>query len=198
MKRFGRREAGDTIVEVLIAIVLVATILGGAYATANHSALDVREAQEHGEALNIAEGQLESLRGLALNSTLADPGAIFTDQDIFCIVPIGTTPTPEQAVNDSSNNPVAVGSMPAISQDNDGVYTLLCKQNSQNVGYSYDVAIDRCSALNGASDLGTGSCTNFASEPANSALFIVHIRWDGLTSVRDEVTLEYRLYEAHT
>lgn len=67
------RERGDTIVEVLIAIAVVSLILGGAYVTTNRSLLATRAAEERGNALKLAESQVEQLKGLAKT----DPDAIF-------------------------------------------------------------------------------------------------------------------------
>lgn len=67
------RERGDTIVEVLIAIAVVSLVLGGAYVTTNKSLLATRAAEERGNALKLAESQVEQLKGLAK----VDPNAIF-------------------------------------------------------------------------------------------------------------------------
>lgn len=60
-------EAGDTIVEVLIVLAVLGLSLGISYATANRSLLGARQAQEHSEALEILQGQLEQLRANAAN-----------------------------------------------------------------------------------------------------------------------------------
>lgn len=60
LHRLGNR--GDTIVEVLIVIVVLATVIGGAYSIAIRSQKANQQAQEHSQALKIAEGQLENLR----------------------------------------------------------------------------------------------------------------------------------------
>lgn len=74
MKHWNQvRERGDTLVEVLIAISVVSLILGGAYVTTNRSLLATRAAEERGNALKLAESQVEQLKGLAKS----DPDAIF-------------------------------------------------------------------------------------------------------------------------
>lgn len=77
------RERGDTLVEVLIAISVVSLILGGAYITTNRSLLATRAAEERGNALKLAESQLEQLKGFAKT----DPDAIFGSgtPSPFCI-----------------------------------------------------------------------------------------------------------------
>ncbi len=62
MRKLGQR--GDTIVEVLIAMVIVGLILGGAFVTVNKSLQSERSAQERGEALQLVQGQIESLQAL--------------------------------------------------------------------------------------------------------------------------------------
>jgi len=56
-----RRQRGDTLVEVMIATAVAAALLGGAYATVSHTVGNTRQAQEHGEALGIAQAQIEAL-----------------------------------------------------------------------------------------------------------------------------------------
>jgi type II secretory pathway pseudopilin PulG len=53
---------GDTIVEVLIAIVVVSLVMAGAYVLSNNSAKAIRTAQERGEALKLAESQAEQIK----------------------------------------------------------------------------------------------------------------------------------------
>lgn len=87
MKRFWQhnRQRGDTIVEVLIAIAVVSLILGGAYVTTNRSLQATRAAEERGNALKLAESQVEQLKGLAKSN----PEAIFGSATPlpFCISP---------------------------------------------------------------------------------------------------------------
>ena len=66
-KRLRQNTKGDTIVEVLISLAILTMVLGGAYYTANQSFRNDRDAQEHSEALTIAQTQVESLRVLGNN-----------------------------------------------------------------------------------------------------------------------------------
>jgi type II secretory pathway pseudopilin PulG len=65
----ARNQGGDTLVEVLICIMIVSTILTGAYVTTNSSNKAVRNAQEHAEALKLIQGQLEEVRYSAKQPT---------------------------------------------------------------------------------------------------------------------------------
>jgi prepilin-type N-terminal cleavage/methylation domain-containing protein len=68
LKRGGER--GDTLVEVLVAIVIVASVIGGAYVVSNKSLQSTRSAQERQNALKISEAQIEQLKSLiAIDAT---------------------------------------------------------------------------------------------------------------------------------
>ena len=61
-KRRRLNQAGDTIVEVLIAIGVVGLMLTSAYAITNRSNRSLQDTQEHGQALKLVETQIELLR----------------------------------------------------------------------------------------------------------------------------------------
>lgn len=106
------KERGDTIVEVLIAISVVSLILGGAYVTTNRSLIATRAAEERGNALKLAEAQVEQLKGLAKSNPnsifgsgtpmpfciSAATGAPVLDSNAACKVSAGGTPTTVQPV----------------------------------------------------------------------------------------------------
>lgn len=76
MRSLGKhstRERGDTLVEVMVAIVIVATVIGGAYVVSNRSLQSTRSAQERSSALKLGEAQLEQLK----NQVTADSTKIF-------------------------------------------------------------------------------------------------------------------------
>ena len=60
----SRRQAGDTIVEVLIAIAVIATILAGAFVLSRNSLKQVRDSEERAQATNLLHGQIEQLRAI--------------------------------------------------------------------------------------------------------------------------------------
>ncbi len=84
LKRLKNR--GDTIVEVMIVLTILGLAIGIAYATANSSLLDIRQAEEHAQANELAQSQIEALR------TLLAPGSpnIFIAGP-FCLTPSGST-----------------------------------------------------------------------------------------------------------
>lgn len=60
-----RSMAGDTIVEVLIAMAVASAVMGGAFVVVNHTLANSQQAQEHSETLAIAQGQIEQIKKLA-------------------------------------------------------------------------------------------------------------------------------------
>lgn len=70
-------ERGDTIVEVLLCMVIVASVLGGAYLSAGRSTAVNRQSQERGEALKMLEQQVERLNILVKMPTLPAAGTSF-------------------------------------------------------------------------------------------------------------------------
>ena len=94
-KKLRQNTRGDTIVEVLISLAILTMVLGGAYYTANQSFRNDRDAQEHSEALTIAQTQVESLRILILgNKTLSGNP---------CIVNGNSSSSCQVASNDTSS-----------------------------------------------------------------------------------------------
>lgn len=86
-------QAGDTIVEVIIAVAVVATILVGAFITTNRSTHTVRDAEEHAEALQFLQGQVELLRAAADTSgalTGANLGTPFCFDDTLAMHAAGS------------------------------------------------------------------------------------------------------------
>ncbi|HSX34131.1 MAG TPA: prepilin-type N-terminal cleavage/methylation domain-containing protein [Candidatus Saccharimonadales bacterium] len=77
------RQRGDTLVEVMIAIVIVASVIGGAYTVSNRSLQATRGAQERSGALKLGEAQLEQLK----NQVTTDSTKIFgaTVPTNFCL-----------------------------------------------------------------------------------------------------------------
>lgn len=67
-----RRSKGDTIVEVLLAIAITSIVLAGAYVAVDRSMKATRSAQERGEAIKVAEAQIERLKYLNFSNSAAD------------------------------------------------------------------------------------------------------------------------------
>lgn len=81
-------KSGDTIVEVLIAIMVVSSVLTGAFAISNMSLKSIRMSQERSEAQKIAQQSVESLNGALRTNT--NPSLLINE---FCIVQISDVDT---------------------------------------------------------------------------------------------------------
>ena len=64
VRRNAHSQRGDTIVEVLISVVVIATILSGAFVVALASSHNVQSSQEHSYALQQIQAQIEAIRSL--------------------------------------------------------------------------------------------------------------------------------------
>ena len=62
INKFSKSESGDTIVEVMIAILVACVVLVAAYASTNHNTQSMQNAQEHSQALKLVETQIEFMR----------------------------------------------------------------------------------------------------------------------------------------
>ena len=82
--RLKRRNAGDTIVEVMMVLAVLGMAIGISYATANRSLLNARQAQENSEATGLVQSQLEALRSMAPNGTADPTKNVFRAGD-YCI-----------------------------------------------------------------------------------------------------------------
>lgn len=81
MKKLDVR--GDTIVEVLIAILVISSILAGAFVSVRRSQGSIRQSQERIEALNLAEDQIERVKALVQVSDSSPYSGAVTE--VFCI-----------------------------------------------------------------------------------------------------------------
>ena len=81
MKLFGQQR-GDTIVEVLIAVAILAFVVTSASATTTRSSSTVRASQERGEALKLAQSQIEYIianKGLSTSKGCFDSAGLQKD-----------------------------------------------------------------------------------------------------------------------
>lgn len=80
MKYKKLNQIGDTIVEVMIAVAVLGTVIGGVYSVASRSLRNARQAQERSEALKYTESQIEQLKQIA-----PDNAGVFAGDSIFCM-----------------------------------------------------------------------------------------------------------------
>lgn len=114
-----RDNKGDTLVEVLISLAIISTVLGGAFTVTRTSRLGVRDSQEHSEALQILQGQVDNVREKSTDSTSAIYGT-----NPFCI--------------DTGGNVDAFSftTLPDLSSDDFSAYPSQC----QNFNSLYNIA----------------------------------------------------------
>jgi type II secretory pathway pseudopilin PulG len=68
-------QIGDTIVEVLIALTILAMAIGTAYAISNKSIKSAQQAQERTQATKFVEGQIDKLKYLSESENVTDIAA---------------------------------------------------------------------------------------------------------------------------
>ncbi len=80
---------GDTIIEVMVSITILAVVLAAAYATSNRSLQNSTESGFRAQAQSFAQQQVEIIKTIAANdsTTLGSLQTIYKDQT-FCIDPI--------------------------------------------------------------------------------------------------------------
>ncbi len=160
---------GDTIVEVLIAIAVTSAMLGGAFVVVNKTLANARQAQEHGEALQIARAQVEGLKKLSESDGGID-GPLFTDGSKTHCIYLETTTETISAVPFSAS----VSSLP---QANPSDYPDKCKQSRGSYTFLVGAIRDTVSRAGVTYDS-----------------FRVYVNWRGATDKDDEVRLTYQVY----
>lgn len=91
MLALKHNQRGDTIIEVMVALAVLGLAFAISYATANHALNGSQNSQEHGQALQILDSQVEMARANVANSSLysySNPG------QTFCMNPATQAPVP--------------------------------------------------------------------------------------------------------
>ena len=113
------KQSGDTIVEVLIAILVVSVVLSGAFVSARKSQSGIRQSEERVEALKVAEGQIEQIKSYvhSVKENISD-----TDE-YFCVdsrranpkmaITGGLFPLANEDFNDLAHHPTECTQAPA-------------------------------------------------------------------------------------
>lgn len=169
------KQAGDTIVEVLIAVVVLAAVLAGAYIAARNSSNTTVRNRERDQGVKLAQQQFEILRP-ALNSPDANLAAV---SRTFCLY-VDTADSNKIKSSQNSASTIASFSPGIIETEYDPA--LFCKMDAAGNKYSassdgipYYVAIEK----------------NYTS----TDLYKVSVRWDrsGGGEVQKTESL-YRVY----
>ena len=97
MPRSRLNQTGDTIIEVMLALVVVGLVISLGYGVASRSLRVNRQAQERVEGLKKVESQVERLKSLAANADPNDVNGVFRSgsyciNSVNVVVPISPTP----------------------------------------------------------------------------------------------------------
>jgi len=79
-------QNGDTIVEVLIAMVILAFVLTGAYESSQYSINNIRNAENRITAIGLATDQIESLKSWASQGPAVPSGNFYMSGNIATLV----------------------------------------------------------------------------------------------------------------
>lgn len=88
LKNLVNNQSGTTIVELLISVAVLGAVLVGGYSIATRSLNGVQVAKERTEALRLAEGQIEQIRGRVVKArSISDPSIsdLVGRVDPFCV-----------------------------------------------------------------------------------------------------------------
>jgi len=164
-----RHQAGDTIVEVLLAVVVVGIGIGLGYGVATRSLKLNRQSQERVEALKKVESQIERLKKLAATDNGSSVSGIFRSTP-YCIADIAATPA-------GTNNIISLSSAPPNDLSAD---PLGSAYNSSCIQGLYHMSI-----------------TPVTLPDPSIKQFRVTARWFGIgASQKEETTIMYRIYPA--
>lgn len=132
------QQRGDTIVEVMIAVVIAGAVLVGAYAASSRSSQSIRIAQERSEGTKYATAMVERLHAdPALYSATAAP--------VFCGLNPSQAATPPTACPVEPSSGIAYRTFVARSGSNPATYTVTTqwdglRGNLETVVYVYRTA----------------------------------------------------------
>lgn len=177
----NRRQKGDTIIEVLVALSIMSGVIGISYASAARSSNIGQQSQERAEALQLAQSQIELLRTHA-GSFGVDGYNIFdtTAGRSFCM----TTTTPpivsQGLPPDSLVDEILDSTSPTRKYDPDCISG---PDNRYHISVTY------------IPDLGTLGPPE--TKDNDKGTFTIRVRWDtiGGSKEKDEVKLVYRLHK---
>ena len=176
IKLFNNNHRGDSIIEVLISITILASVLVSVFVVVNRDLAIETNAHDQTVALNIIQSQLEGLR-VDIQKPSFDNYIKFNPNTPFCI---NFSPI-------SSSNPKIINSLETAGCyfDQNQTYTS-SPPTSQNQQYKYKVQITPLPALTL-----TGSTSTVGYN------FKFQVRWAGVGGLPSQINQEilyYRLY----
>ncbi len=163
----ARNTKGDTIIEVIICLAVIAGLLTTTFVTANRHTQSVRQSQERSEALQYVRGQIEILKKHAAKVPTPDLTGV------YCLVI-------DAGGVISKSSPTFPGGYVYNSDpqlDNLSDYPSPCV-----VGTRYSLLVTQ-------EDPAAGFDAN------TNPIYIIHARWDGIgTAGRQEVKIKVKVF----
>jgi prepilin-type N-terminal cleavage/methylation domain-containing protein len=186
---FIRKQRGDTLIEVMIALAIIGSVIAISYATASRALRTGRAAQERTEALKLVEGQIETLKAAAAVPTtkvFGTPSPSVTDPS-FCVDSTSASTgnvyteqlTASKAADITTDNLLS-GALPSAVPAGPEY----ANQCSLGQGSRYKMSIVRTDQ-----DVVVG-ITHYIQ-----STFLVRARWDRVGGGKDEVAIYYRIHK---
>ncbi|MDQ5885877.1 MAG: Prepilin-type N-terminal cleavage/methylation protein [Patescibacteria group bacterium] len=161
MDTLNGSEAGDTIVEVLIAIMVISSMLVGAFSIVNKSSMQIRASQERTEASRITTSLLEKIKNDSGPFVQDPPNTNWRCDTSGGSVPAGPGSVPTE---------MTLSSLPVFQSSSDTVagYNTACGRDNGGVTY----------------------ITIYSHDPITDVFRIV-TRWDRAGGGRDQLEMVY-------
>lgn len=170
-----KKQQGDTLIEVMIALAIIGSVIAISYATASRALRTGRAAQERTEAVKLVESQVESLKVVAATPAkkliLFAPSPSLVVEPTFCVDSATNIYTENALPADVTSDDLVTNALGAPTAGQ--VYHFKCAVG-QDARYKLSI-VRSCDA--------TFKCT-----------FAVRARWERIGGGKDEVSVYYRLH----
>lgn len=168
--KLRNNRRGDTIIEVMLCVAVVASVLGAAYATTARSVRLGRQAQERNEATEIAKGQADQLKHMSATNQVA-----LNTGTRACI---GAKAQPDgtliQSLIQFSPAGGGLGAEPDLNADGSAGFTDYASQCVIGTVPYY---------------------TFFAKDSVDPRLYRIYVRWNRVGGGYEQVQISYRTYQ---
>jgi len=168
-----RKQNGDTLIEVMIALAIIGSVIAISYATASRALRTGRAAQERTEAVKFVESQVESLKVVASTKkqTLFANSPSLVVEPTFCV--------------DSATNIYTENALPA-DVIADGLVTNTTGAPTAGQVYHFKCAVGQ--------DARYKLSIVRTCDASFKCTFVVRARWERIGGGKDEVAVYYRLH----
>lgn len=136
MLKLQNFQRSDTIIEVMVALSVLGLAFGISYATANHALQVSQNAQEHSQALQLLDSQVDQSRAIS-----SSPDLYNTDGSWFCVW-LENLPPPKQSQSEIAIERYTNNGIQNAATEAPHCQVALNGQTSYTVYDSYDSASD--------------------------------------------------------